>query len=103
MTRCAFSQPEQVRGAKCDFYMPKDSTAVLQVEGKEHLLRRFRKFRSERRNKLRPRMALRPMKSCCLKLADVPTPAGPTRRKIDPGLLQTTFVRPAFDTAATTR
>jgi hypothetical protein len=35
-----------------------------------------------------------------LKLADVPTPAGPTQRQISPGLVQITTVRPPFDVAA---
>jgi hypothetical protein len=31
--------PHRMACAKCDFYMPKDSTAVLLLEGKTHLLR----------------------------------------------------------------
>jgi hypothetical protein len=34
-----------------------------------------------------------------LKLADVPTPAGPTQRQISPGLVQITTVRRPFNAA----
>lgn len=34
-----------------------------------------------------------------LKLADVPTPSGPTRRQISTGLIQITTVRPPFDSS----
>ena len=34
-----------------------------------------------------------------LKLADVPTPAGPTQRQISPGLVQITSVRSPFNVA----
>ena len=48
--------------AKCDFYMPKDSTAALLLEGRTHC-DCSKRFRSARRSRPRSRMAWRPTKT----------------------------------------
>jgi hypothetical protein len=90
--------PHRMACAKCDFYMPKDSTAALQVEGKEHLLRLLQEIPLGEAEQAAVEDGVAAYEKLLLKLADVPTPAGPTRRKIGPGLVQFTSVRPAFDT-----
>ena len=42
--------PHRMACAKCDFYMPKDSTAALLLEGKEHLLRLLQEIPLGERN-----------------------------------------------------
>jgi hypothetical protein len=50
--------------AKCDFYMPKQSTAALLLEGKEHLLRLLQEIPLGEAKPL-SKMASQLARSCC--------------------------------------
>lgn len=92
--------PHRMACAKCDFYMPKDSTAALLLEGKEHLLRLLQEIPLGEAEHAAVEEGVAAYEKLLLKLADVPTPAGPTQRQISPGLVQITTVRPPFNVAA---
>jgi hypothetical protein len=82
--------------AKCDFYMPKQSTASLMLEGKQHLLRLLQEIPLGEAEQAAVEDGLTAYDNLLLKLADVPTPAGPTPRQIGAGLVQITSVRTGF-------
>ena len=92
--------PHRMACAKCDFYMPKDSTAALLLEGKEHLLRLLQEIPLGEAEHAAVEEGVAAYEKLLLKLADVPTPAGPTQRQISPGLVQITTVRAPFNVAA---
>ena len=81
--------------AKCDFYMPKQSTAALLLEGKQHLLRLLQEIPLGDVEQAAVEECVAAYEKLLLKLADVPTPAGPTQRQIGSGLVQITASRPA--------
>jgi hypothetical protein len=91
--------PHRMACAKCDFYMPKDSTAALLLEGKEHLLRLLQEIPLGEAEHAAVEEGVAAYEKLLLKLADVPTPAGPTQRQISTGLIQITTVRPPFNVA----
>ena len=64
--------------AKCDFYMPKESTARLAVEGKTHLLRLLQEIPLGEAEQAAVEDGVAAYENLLSKLADVPTPAGPT-------------------------
>ena len=80
--------------AKCDFYMPKLSTAALLLEGKQNLLRLLQEIPLGDVEQAAVEDGVAAYESLLLKLADVPTPAGPTQRQLGSGLVQITLVRP---------
>jgi hypothetical protein len=80
--------------------MPKDSTAALLLEGKEHLLRLLQEISLGEAEHAALEEGVAAYEKLLLKLADVPTPAGPTQRQISPDLVQITAVRPPFNVAA---
>jgi integrase len=82
--------------AKCDFYMPKQSTASLMLEGKQHLLRLLQEIPLGEAEQAAVEDGLTAYDNLLLKLADEPTPAGPTPRQIGAGLVQITSVRTGF-------
>jgi hypothetical protein len=82
--------------AKCDFYMPKDSTAALLLEGKEHLLRLLQEIPLGEAEQAAVEDGISAYESLLLKLADVPTPAGPTQRQIATELVQITSTKKPF-------
>jgi hypothetical protein len=82
--------------AKCDFYMPKQSTAALLLEGKTHLLRLLQEIPLGEAEQAAVEDGLAAYENLLSKLEDVPTPAGPTRRQISPEFVQITPVRPSF-------
>jgi integrase len=90
--------PHRMACAKCDFYMPKDSTAALLLEGKEHLLRLLQEIPLGEAEQAAVEDGISAYEKLLLKLADVPTPAGPTRQ-ISTGLVQITTVRPTLNVA----
>jgi integrase len=79
--------------AKCDFYMPKESTAALLLEGKTHLLRLLQEIPLGEAEQAAVEDGITAYENLLSKLADVPTPAGPTPRQIGAGLVQITSVR----------
>jgi len=82
--------------AKCDFYMPKQSTAALLLEGKTHLLRLLQEIPLGDAEQAAVEDGLTAYENLLQKLADVPTPAGPTPREIGAALVQITSVKPTF-------
>jgi len=72
------------------WWFAKDSTAALQVEGKEHVLRLLQEIPLGEAEQAAVEDGVAAYEKLLLKLADIPTPAGPTRRKIGPGLVQIT-------------
>jgi len=79
--------------AKCDFYMPKQSTAALLLEGKTHLLRLLQEIPLGEAEQAAVEDGISAYENLLSKLADVPTPAGPTPRQIGTELVQITSVR----------
>jgi hypothetical protein len=77
--------------AKCDFYMPKDSTAALLLEGKTHLLRLIQEIPLGEAEQAEDGIAA--YERLLSRLADVPTPAGPTPHQIGAELVQITSFR----------
>ena len=82
--------------AKCDFYMPKESTAALLLEGKTHLLRLLQEIPLGDAEQAAVEDGVAAYENLLSKLADVPTPAGPTLRQIGAELVQITSVRPTL-------
>jgi integrase len=82
--------------AKCDFYMPKQSTAALLLEGKTHLLRLLQEIPLGEAEQAAVEDGVTAYENLLSKLEDVPTPAGPTPREIGTALVQITSVRPAL-------
>jgi hypothetical protein len=82
--------------AKCDFYMPKQSTGALLLEGKEHLLRLLQEIPLGEAERAAVEDGVTAYKNLLSKLTDVPTPAGPTPRQIGADLVQITSVRQSF-------
>lgn len=71
---------------KCDFYMPKDSTAAL--EGKTQLLRLLQEIPLREAEQAAVEDGIAAYENLLSKLADVPTPAGPTPYQIGAELVQ---------------
>jgi hypothetical protein len=82
--------------AKCDFYMPKQSTAALLMEGKKHLLRLLQEIPLREAEQAAVEDGVTAYENLLSKLVDVPTPAGPTPRQIGPASVQITSVRPVL-------
>jgi hypothetical protein len=64
------------------------------LEGKEHLLRLLQEIPLGEAEQAAVEDGLTAYESLLSKLADVPTPSGPTPRQLGTGLVQVTSVRP---------
>jgi hypothetical protein len=73
--------------------MPKESTAALLLEGKTHLLGLLQEITLCEAEQAAIEDCVAAYENLLLKLADVPTPAGPTPHQIGPELVQITSVR----------
>ncbi|WP_263419301.1 hypothetical protein [Terriglobus albidus] len=82
------------RAAKCDFYMPKESTAALLLEGKIHRLRLHQEIPLGEAEQAAVEDGVAAYENLLSKLTDIPTPAGPTPRQIGTDLVQITSLRP---------
>ena len=78
--------------AKCDFYMPKESTAAP-VGGQTHLLRLLQEIPLGEAEQAAVEDGITAYENLLSKLADVPTPAGPTPYQIGAELVQITSLR----------
>src|SRR6266478_636486 len=85
--------PHRMACAKCSFYLPKDSTAALLLEGKEHLLRLRQDIPLAETELAAVEDGLIAYEQLLTELADVPTPAGPTPRQLADGNLVQLHVR----------
>lgn len=81
--------------AKCDFYMPKQSSAALLLEGKANLLCLLHQIPLGEAEEAAVEDGVADYEKLLLKLADIPTPAGPTQRQIGTELVQITSIRPS--------
>jgi hypothetical protein len=81
---------------KCDFYMPKESSAASLLEGKDNLLRLLQEIPLDDAEHAAIEDGVTAYEKLLAKLADVPTPAGPTPRQIRSPLVQITAVRPSL-------
>ena len=68
--------------AKCSFYLPKDSTKTQILEAKTNLLRLRHDIPLAEAELAAVEDGLAAYEQLLLKLADVPTPAGPTPRQL---------------------
>jgi integrase len=85
--------PHRMACAKCDFYMPKQSSAALLLEGKANLLRLLQEIPLGEAEEAAVKDGVGAYEKLLLTLADVPTPAGPTQRQLGADLVQITSVR----------
>jgi hypothetical protein len=86
--------------AKSDFYMPKQSTAALLLEGKGHLLRLLQEIPLGEAEQAAVEDGVTAYEHLLSKLTDVPTPAGPTPNQIGAELVQITSFRHVAMTVA---
>jgi integrase len=75
--------PHRMACAKCDFYLPKASSQAQAVEAKANLLRMKQEIPLTDDERAAVDDGLAALEQLCAKLADVPTPAGPTPREMD--------------------
>ena len=75
--------------AKCSFYVPKNTTQSLLLEGKSNLLRMRQEIPLKETELTAIDEGVAAFEKLLTQLADVPTPAGPTPRQLhDSGLVQ---------------
>jgi len=74
--------PFRMACAKCDFYVPKDSSQAQLIEARTHLLRLRQDIPLNDEELAAVEEGITAYERLLLKLADVPTPAGPTFRQI---------------------
>ena len=79
--------------AKCEFYMPKESTETSLLEGKTHLSRLLQEIPLGEAEQAAVEDGITAYEKLLRKLADVPTPAGPTPHQIGAELVQITSFR----------
>jgi hypothetical protein len=79
--------------------MPKESTAALLLEGKTHLLRLLQEIPLGEAEQAAVEDGVAAYENLLSKLADLPTPTGPTPREISAGPVQITSLRPASPTS----
>ena len=81
--------PHRMACAKCSFYVPKNSTRSLMLEGKSNLLRMRQEIPLKDTELAAIDDGVVAFEKLLAQLADVPTPAGPTPRQIQaPELVQ---------------
>lgn len=74
--------PHRMACAKCDFYIPKDSSKAQLLQGKANLLRMRQEIPLTDEEVAAVDEGITALERLCEKLADVPTPAGPTPRQL---------------------
>ena len=81
--------PHRMACAKCSFYVPKNTTQSLLLEGKSNLLRMRQEIPLKETELAAIDEGVAAFEQLLTQLADVPTPAGPTPRQLqDSGLVQ---------------
>jgi hypothetical protein len=74
--------PHRMACAKCGFYRPKGSTQAQLLEAKANLLRMQQRVPLTEEERAAVDDGLAALERLCARLADVPTPAGPTPRQL---------------------
>lgn len=87
--------PHRMACAKCDFYLPKQSSSALLVEGKRNLLRLLQEIPLGEAEQAAVEEGISAHERLIAKLADVPTPSGRSPRQIGSDFVQITAVRVA--------
>jgi hypothetical protein len=78
--------------AKCSFYVPKGSSLEQIIEGKANLLRMKQELSLTEEEVAAVDDGLTALDTLQEKLADVPTPAGPTPRQLETSDQQSVFI-----------
>jgi hypothetical protein len=86
--------------AKCDFYMPKDSSAGLLPEGKKNLVRLLQAIPLREAEQAAVQDGINAHERLIAKIADVPTPSGQTTRHVAQGLVSLSPVATTLPTAS---
>ena len=81
--------PHRMACAKCAFYLPKGSTKAHLLEGKSNLLRLRQEIPLNETELAAVEDGVEALEKLLSQLADVPTPAGPTPRQLQPPALVT--------------
>jgi integrase len=87
--------PHRMACAKCDFYLPKQSSSALLVEGKQNLLRLLQEIPLGEAEQAAVEEGISAHERLMAKLADVPTPSGRTPRQMGSCLVPVTAIRQA--------
>jgi integrase len=85
--------PHRMACAKCDFYMPKQSSSALLLEGRQNLLRLLQEIPLGEAEQAAVEEGINAHERLIAKLADVPTPSGRTPRQIGSDLVSITCKR----------
>ena len=75
--------PHRMACARCDFYVPKESSRAQLLEGKTNLLRMKQEIPLTEEEAAAVDDGIELLEKLCEKLADVPTPAGLTPRELE--------------------
>ena len=81
-------RPHRMAFARCGFYRPKNSAAALFLEGKTNLLRLQQDIPLTEAEANAVEDGVNAFEKLLAQLTDVPTPAGPTPRQLQNGLVQ---------------
>ena len=84
--------PHRMACAKCSFYIPKGSSLEQVMEGKANLLRMKQELSLTEEEVAAVDDGLAALTTLQQKLADIPTPAGPTPRQLEESLKPTAFI-----------
>ncbi len=71
--------------AKCQFYVPKESSRAQLLEAKANLQRMMQEIPLREEERAAVEDGLVAVEKLCAKLIDIPTPAGPTPRELTTG------------------
>jgi len=84
---------------KCDFYMPKESSTGLRLEGKKNLVRLLQEIPLGEAERAAVEEGIGAHARLIAKLADVPTPSGQTPRHIAQGMVSVSAIGDALPVA----
>jgi hypothetical protein len=79
--------PHRMACARCDFYLPKDSTKAQLLEAKRNLQRMLAEIQLTDDERAAVIDGASAVDNLLERLADVPTPAGPTPRELTPSFV----------------
>jgi integrase len=87
--------PHRMACAKCDFYLPKHSSAALLLEGKQNLGRFLQEIPLNEAERSAVEEGISAYEGLLSKLADLPAPSGQTPRQTGRGFVPLTVIRAA--------
>lgn len=90
--------PHRMACAKCDFYVPKRSSETQVLEGRSNLLRLRQEIPLSEAELAAVDEGVAAYQLLLSKLADLPTPSGPTPRELNSDLVPIAAIRPAIAT-----